>query len=81
MRRGGARTSNINLNKISPNVVELCLFIVNLHVQDTEEKKAEHKMCYKLTFSTSFDVLLTVLHLSIFISVINQLDAQNFVLQ
>jgi len=27
-----------------------------------------------------FDVLLTV-HLSIFISVINQLDAQNFVLQ
>jgi len=28
----------------------------------------------------NFDVLLTV-HLSIFISVINQLDAQNFVLQ
>jgi len=34
------------------------------------------------TFSTvgNFDVLLTV-HLSIFILVINQLDAQNFVLQ
>jgi len=30
--------------------------------------------------TTSFDVLLTV-HLSIFILVINQLDAQNFVLQ
>jgi len=30
--------------------------------------------------SLRFDVLLTV-HLSIFISVINQLDAQNFVLQ
>ena len=29
-------------------------------------------------FSSYFDVLLTVLHLSIFISVINQLDAQNF---
>jgi len=29
---------------------------------------------------TDFDVLLTV-HLSIFILVINQLDAQNFVLQ
>ena len=29
----------------------------------------------------SFDVLLTVQHLSIFILVINQLDAQNFVLQ
>ena len=28
----------------------------------------------------NFDVLLTV-HLSIFISVINQIDAQNFVLQ
>jgi len=32
------------------------------------------------TIHVNFDVLLTV-HLSIFISVINQLDAQNFVLQ
>ena len=31
-------------------------------------------------FVSDFDVLLTV-HLSIFVSVINQLDAQNFVLQ
>jgi len=29
-------------------------------------------------FTFFFDVLLTVLHLSIFISVFNQLDAQNF---
>jgi len=27
---------------------------------------------------TNFDILLTVLHLSIFLSIINQLDAQNF---
>jgi len=31
-------------------------------------------------FYTNFDVLLTV-HLSVFISIISQLDAQNFVLQ
>ena len=30
-----------------------------------------------MTVGYFFDVLLTVLHLSIFISVINQLDAQN----
>ena len=32
---------------------------------------------YKANYSFNFDVLLTV-HLSIFISVINQLDAQTF---
>ena len=31
------------------------------------------------TINTNFDILLTVLHLSIFISVINQLDAQSFI--
>ena len=37
------------------------------------------KLCYteEATFNLFFDILLTV-HLSIFISVINQLDAQNF---
>jgi len=33
--------------------------------------------CFSLTIVKFFDVLLTV-HLSIFMSVINQLDAQNF---
>ena len=35
-------------------------------------------MMMMMTVLVSFDVLLTALHLSIFSSVINQLDAQNF---
>jgi len=38
-------------------------------------------LLYKIFLLTFFDVLLTVLHLSVFSLVINQLDAQNFVLQ
>jgi len=42
------------------------------------KKVIDHKMCVLIFFTTSFffDVLLTV-HLSIFISVFNQLDVQN----
>jgi len=38
--------------------------------------KLKSLKCEKLTFATNFDVLLTV-HLSIFILVINQRNAQN----
>ena len=42
---------------------------------------AQYAMCGVQNFILIFDVLLTVQHLSIFILVVNQLDAQNFVLQ
>jgi len=35
-------------------------------------------LCSRKQYNVNFDVLLTVLHLNIFISVINQLDAHNF---
>jgi len=61
-------------------------FIKNIKtVLRNEILNTEHKNCFKIIFSFNqlfnfkvfFDVLLTV-HLSIFISVTNQLDAQNF---
>jgi len=48
---------------------------INVAVEAVPNNAAEQYDWYSFFF---FDGLLTVLHLSIFVSVINQLDAQNF---
>jgi len=45
--------------------------------EEEERKKQKFPLVNHFLYNFFFDLLLTVLHLSIFFSVINQLDAQN----